>query len=209
MLRGSVRPTSRCTDHEPPTLEVVRGWPWGFIGACWIAWIVLWVVMALFAKRTVERPERVWSLTSGIVLAVAYLTFRLGTRLSVDLLYRPTIAIGEMCAVIVAAGLVFTAWARFTLGGNWSGAIVFKEGHELVQSGPYRIVRHPIYTGLLTMLLGTFLDLAEPYGIAAFALVCLALWGKLVREERLMLSHFPDAYPEYRLRTKAIIPFVL
>jgi protein-S-isoprenylcysteine O-methyltransferase Ste14 len=187
----------------------VRGWPWALIGACWIAWIVLWCVMAFFAKRTVERPERAWSLPSGIVLVTVFVIFRFGDSTPTHLLYDPSRAIGVLCAAVVVAGLAATAWARFALGGNWSGAIVLKEGHELVESGPYRFVRHPIYTGLLTMLLATAVEMGEVIGFVGFGLVCIALYGKLLREERLMTTHFPDAYPAYRDRTKRIIPFVL
>lgn len=185
------------------------GGSWRFIGACWIAWLVLWVVMAFFQKRTVQRPERGWSFGSGIVLVVVFLLFRLGSHAPTRPAYGVSELLAGACAAVVVAGLGFTAWARFTLGGNWSGAIVLKEDHELVKTGPYALVRHPIYTGLLTMLLATFVLYARPIGFAAFALAFAALWGKLRREERLMTSHFPEEYPEYRRRTKFLIPFVL
>lgn len=188
---------------------MVHRWWWQFIELCWLAWIVLWAVMALFQKRTAERPERAWSFGSGIVLVVVFVLFRFGSHSPTRPLYGTSESLGLACAVLVVLGLAFTAWARFTLGGNWSGAIVFKEGHELIETGPYALVRHPIYTGLLTMLLATFVVWAKPIGFAAFALVCFVLWGKLVREERLMTEHFPDAYPDYRRRTKAVIPLVL
>jgi protein-S-isoprenylcysteine O-methyltransferase Ste14 len=182
---------------------------WHFIELCWLAWIALWVVMALFAKRTIERPERAWSASSGIVLVMVFLLFRFGSHSPTRPLYGVSDPLGVACAAIVVVGLAFTAWARFTLGGNWSGAIVFKEGHELIESGPYALVRHPIYTGLLTMLLATVVVWAKPIGFVGFALVCAVLWGKLLREERLMTAHFPDAYPDYRKRTKALIPLVV
>jgi protein-S-isoprenylcysteine O-methyltransferase Ste14 len=187
----------------------VRSGAWRFIGVCWLAWLALWLGMAFFQKRTVERPERAWSLGSGIVLVVVFLLFRLGTHAPTRPAYGVSPLLGGLCAGVVVAGLAFTAWARFTLGGNWSGAIVLKEDHELVKSGPYAYVRHPIYTGLLTMLLATVVVYARPIGFAAFALAFVALWGKLRREERLMTSHFPDEYPAYRARTKSLIPFVL
>ncbi len=188
----------------------MRGWPWGFIGGCWLAWLALWIVMALFAKRTIERTARGWSLASSVVLGGVVATFRFQHALSVhQQLYRPTITIGIAAGAVVAGGLAFTAWACFVLGGNWSGDVVFKEGHELIESGPYRFVRHPIYTGLLAMVLGTAIDLASLYGFVGFVLTTALLWGKLRREEQLMSAHFPEAYAAYRRRTRALIPFLV
>lgn len=183
----------------------MRGWPWTVIEWSWVAVAAVWLVLAFFAKRTLERPERAWSLVSGIAL----LSVALVLRRNQALLYSPRGALGLVAVALVAVGLVVTIWARVTLGGNWSGAVVVKEGHELVESGPYRFVRHPIYTGLLTMYLGTVLEAAIPLGYAAFVVVAAVLWGKLRREEALMARHFPDAYPQYAARVRALIPYVL
>lgn len=111
--------------------------------------------------------------------------------------------------VLVAGGLAFTAWARMTLGANWSGSVVFKEDHELVVAGPYALARHPIYTGLLAMLLGTAVAYAEPEAVGAFVVALVVFYVKSRREEALMTRHFPDAYPAYRRRVKALIPYLL
>jgi protein-S-isoprenylcysteine O-methyltransferase Ste14 len=187
---------------------VVHSTWWHLVEACWLAWLALWAVMAVFTKRTAERPEIAWSLGSSVILGIAFVVVRFGSHSSTGQLYGVSGTLGALCVATVALGLAFTAWARFSLGGNWSGAIVIKEGHELIESGPYSFVRHPIYTGLLTMLLASFVLYARPLGFVAFGLACAALWGKLLREERLMTEHFPDAYDDYRRRTKAIVPFI-
>ena len=103
-----------------------------------------------------------------------------------------------------------TLWARWTLAGNWSSDVTFKQGHELMRTGPYRFVRHPIYTG--------FAGDGSRHGAWAsgqlrcwlsIAVVGLAFWIKLKQEERLMLRHFPNEYPAYQKQVKALVPFVI
>jgi protein-S-isoprenylcysteine O-methyltransferase Ste14 len=112
-------------------------------------------------------------------------------------------------AVICVCGLVFTLWARHTLAGNWSSDVTFKQGHELIRTGPYRFVRHPIYTGLLIMQAGTAILIGQLRGPISLALVGIGFWTKLRQEERLLIRHFPDAYPAYQREVKALVPFVI
>ena len=114
-----------------------------------------------------------------------------------------------MAVVLCALGLLVAIWARRTLAGNWSSDVTFKQGHELVKAGPYRFVRHPIYTGLLLMCLGSALDIGRLRGWLGLVLVFVGFWIKLKQEETLMLQHFPDDYPAYRKQVKALVPFVV
>src|SRR4051794_28656255 len=100
-------------------------------------------------------------------------------------------------------------WARAVLGRNWSGTITLKEDHELIVRGPYRLVRHPIYTGLLAMIVATMLQHGPIAGKIGFVLVGFSLWIKLSHEEEVMLKQFPDRHAAYRARVKRIIPFIL
>ncbi len=95
------------------------------------------------------------------------------------------------------------------LGGNWSGAVTVKEGHELVQDGPYRLIRHPIYSGVLLMILGTGLAAGRVHGLLAFPIALIALWFKLRVEERWMGAEFGERYALYKGNSRALIPFVL
>src|SRR6185436_17634885 len=100
-------------------------------------------------------------------------------------------------------------WARTVLGGNWSSSVTFKENHELIERGPYRLVRHPIYTGILTMTLGTAIVAGRVAAWLGLVFFFVLLWLKSRKEEELLTKHFPEAYPAYKARTKALIPFLL
>ena len=115
----------------------------------------------------------------------------------------------EAGVLLTAAGLMFAVWARRHLGSNWSGAISVKKDHELIRTGPYAYVRHPIYTGVLTAFFGSALSLGEWRGLAAVFLMLAALQIKIRREEQLMKDEFAEEYEVYKKEVKAIIPFVL
>jgi len=101
------------------------------------------------------------------------------------------------------------AWARRYLGTNWSSTVTIKEGHELVTAGPYAIVRHPIYTGLILAFVGTALAIGEWRAVLAAVLGVIAFWRKLSLEERWMREQFGERYQAYSRRVPALIPFVL
>jgi protein-S-isoprenylcysteine O-methyltransferase Ste14 len=109
--------------------------------------------------------------------------------------------------VLLAAGLGFSVWARRHLGRNWSAHVVVKQGHELVRTGPYRWVRHPIYTGILLALLGMVVAFGEWRGLLAMGFALLSFAVKSGQEERRMGEVFPE-YEQYRRETAALIPFI-
>jgi protein-S-isoprenylcysteine O-methyltransferase Ste14 len=183
---------------------------WVFIEACWVVWLAIWIAMAFRTKRTVERSGIVpYRLVAAAVLLGAIAASHLVHVSTHSRLWETTAALGIATAALVAAGFAFCVWARVTLGRNWSGEVTFKEDHELIETGPYALVRHPIYTGLIAMALGTALNYGRAFGFVVFAAVCAALWWKARVEERVMSRHFPDTYPGYKARVHAIIPFVL
>ena len=104
---------------------------------------------------------------------------------------------------------LFAIWARNVLGRNWSGIVTLKQDHELIRTGPYRYVRHPIYTGLLIAFAGSAIARGEWRGLLALAIAFVALWRKLKLEEQWMIETFGDAYRRYRDEVRALIPFVL
>ena len=120
-----------------------------------------------------------------------------------------TDAVALIAAILCVAGLSFCLWARVTLGRNWSGIVTLKKDHELIIRGPYALVRHPIYTGLVAMFAATALIYGYVGGILGTAIVFFSFWIKLRDEEELMLEKFPEAYAAYQCRVKCIIPFVL
>jgi protein-S-isoprenylcysteine O-methyltransferase Ste14 len=176
----------------------------------WLAWVLYWVISAITAKRTqrreslVSRASHVLPLLFGVYLIV-WPQVRV-PWLSEQML--PDVAIRYWLAVaLVALGLGFTVWARVHLGKNWSGSVTQKEGHELIRSGPYAYVRHPIYTGLLIALLGSAVALGEPRGLLGLAIVLASFWRKLRIEEGFMRELFPGQYERYAAEVPALLPF--
>jgi protein-S-isoprenylcysteine O-methyltransferase Ste14 len=110
-------------------------------------------------------------------------------------------------AAATAAGLLFTAWARVHLGRNWSATVTLKQQHELITTGPYAIVRHPIYTGLLAAFIGSAAALGEWRGLLAVVLALAAFWRKLQVEELWMTERFGEQYAAYAQRVPALVPF--
>jgi protein-S-isoprenylcysteine O-methyltransferase Ste14 len=182
------------------------------IGVCWLIFVVIWAVAAVSTKRTIYRETRGQRLRYWVLLVIAYFLLFYGGRLPFPLNLRivPHVApTAWAAAVLCFIGLAFALWARVALGRNWSGVVTLKEGHELVEHGPYRFVRHPIYTGILTMFFANALALGHLAGFAATLLMFASFWVKLCDEEKLMLQQFPERYAAYRQRAKRIIPFVL
>ncbi len=111
--------------------------------------------------------------------------------------------------LLIVAGVLFACWARYILGSNWSSEVQLKQDHELIERGPYRYVRHPIYSGLLLALLGTVVLLGEWRALLALAIIAASFWRKLRLEERWLREHFGPAYVDYMQRVKALIPGIL
>jgi len=182
------------------------------ISACWSVFLVVWLLAAIFTKRTVYRESRAQRLRYTIpILIGCYLLFR-GFRLpypfNIRIIPHTNLILGA-AAILCVCGLVFCFWARAVLGGNWSGTVTLKENHELIVRGPYRLVRHPIYTGLLAMVIATVMQQGHIAGIIGLILVFVSFWIKLGEEEELMRKQFSDQYAAYEERVKRIIPFVV
>lgn len=182
------------------------------IPALWLIWAAYWLISSYDVKADRRQESRLQRLSHIVPLAVAAWMIW-APSLPGGFLGGRFIAGGSATffagAAIVAFGLGFAVWARRRLGRNWSGVVTVKEGHELVRSGPYRFVRHPIYTGLLLAFLGSAIARGEWRGLVAVAIVFVAFWTKLKREERWMIETFGDAYLRYRDEVAALIPFVL
>lgn len=185
--------------------------PIRIIATCWTLFCVIWLLAAVSRKRSVYHEGFGQRLRYLIWLIIAYLLLTRGHRLPYPFNVRILAmeVVPWMAAILCIAGLAFCVWARVTLGRNWSGTITLKEGHELIERGPYRLVRHPIYTGMMAMILATAVTYGYLGGIVAVILAFVSFWIKLSDEEKLMLQQFPDQYRSYQRRVKRIIPFVL
>jgi protein-S-isoprenylcysteine O-methyltransferase Ste14 len=182
-----------------------------FVAFCWLTFCVVWLVAAFWTRRTVERQRR-WSRSWFWVLVVAVLLFlrRRGTGLFSVGLWSYSPVLGVVADAVTLAGLLVALWARMTLGGYWSSSVVLKQDHQIIVRGPYRYVRHPIYSGVLLMVLGTVVLWGSLVALLLFPVAFSGLWMKLHLEERLLTTHFPEAYRHYQSRVRsALIPFVL
>jgi protein-S-isoprenylcysteine O-methyltransferase Ste14 len=182
--------------------------------ACWVIFCLYWLLSALSTKPTQEVAEGfngLWyrvSLVAGAVLIGNF--FQVLSSLGLMKLVIPrTSVVGAVSIVLAIVGLIIAIWARRTLASNWSANITYKKDHELITSGPYHYVRHPIYTGILAMVLGTILAVGTVGAVIGLVLIVISMWLKWRQEEELMGRHFPKEYPDYKKRTKAILPLVL
>jgi len=182
-----------------------------YADVAWVAIGVVWLVSAAATKRT-ERTQS--GLSRWLQLLLGAVGFSLVFRArGITPLERPWLPDSAVIAysglALTLAGIVFAAWARLTLGRNWSAVVTIKEGHSIVRSGPYAIVRHPIYSGGLLALLGTAMVGGQLRALIGVLVVFVAWWFKLRIEEQFMAERFGAEYAQYRREVKALIPFVL
>jgi protein-S-isoprenylcysteine O-methyltransferase Ste14 len=175
----------------------------------WIAWLVIWLVASINIKRTRVLDTTISRLVIFIIGGVAFvLLFILDVQLGwLDHRFMPrSFALEVPGAILTALGLAFSLWARFFLGRNWSSSVRIGRDHELIRSGPYARIRHPIYSGLLFAALGTALVVGRWRGLAAVILFSIGFAYKAKREERLLAQEFGLAFEEHRRRTGFFLP---
>jgi protein-S-isoprenylcysteine O-methyltransferase Ste14 len=177
----------------------------------WTAIFVIWAIASFTAKRTmVSASEWKARLAVWAVVFSWWLVLRPGTwpgfwamRFVPEGL--PSSYVG---LALTGLGLGFALWARFSIGNNWDGMVVLKEDHKLVRTGPYSIVRHPIYSGFMLATLGTAVAQGEIGRLLAVPMIVIA-WGYKARvEEAFLTQRFGQQYEQYRREVKALIPAV-
>ncbi len=175
----------------------------------WVTFAVIWIIWAMRTKP-VQTREGVSSRLSYTVLAVAaaYAMFsgdvpRAWLRIRI---FPADLWIEVVGIAITATGIAFAIWARAYLGGNWSSSVTVKVGHELVRSGPYHWVRHPIYSGMILGMLGTAVVRGQVRGLAAVVLLYVGFKIKSKIEEQAMAGTFGAQYDDYSRTTGAIVP---
>jgi protein-S-isoprenylcysteine O-methyltransferase Ste14 len=185
--------------------------PRNVIFADWVVFLVVWGLAALRTNPTVRRQTFAQRLGQGLPMVFCALLL-LEKQLAIGPLgwrFAPnTAAVGWTGATITTAGVVIAIAARFFLGRNWSGWVTVKKGHQLIRGGPYAVVRHPIYSGILLGFLGFAIAVGQVRGLVAVVCATLSFRVKSLQEERFMEEEFGDDYREYRKHVKALIPFV-
>jgi protein-S-isoprenylcysteine O-methyltransferase Ste14 len=177
------------------------------------AWVVSWGLASVWSRRTAARPptfarapDLVLTVVGALLLASSA-GFR--ERFGVGPLgWRFPSGVDWTLTCLVALGLAFTWWARLTLGDLWSSSVTRKEAHVVVSRGPYHLVRHPIYTGLIFALLALSIQVGRPLAVLGVLLMATGFWAKARLEERFLSAELgPDAYADYRRQTPMLIPF--
>lgn len=182
--------------------------PMDWIKLCWAVFGLYWLVSAFKRKATKKRETYFQRLRYTLPLVLAFLLFRpeahymwLGAR------FVPAAPGSEWLGLaITAAGVAFAIWARWHLGTNWSGVVTLKEGHELIRTGPYRTIRHPIYTGILLAIFGTLVTIGEVRGLIGLGVVWLSFYLKARREESFLTEEFGAAFAEHQRHTGMFLP---
>jgi protein-S-isoprenylcysteine O-methyltransferase Ste14 len=175
----------------------------------WLAFVVYWIAAA--GQTAANRRKESWltgvsyriPLLIGIVLMVFPHRSLPGIGFDPWSLNPFILGIAVLLAVV---GLSFAVWARLHLGKYWSGRITLKVDHQVIQTGPYGWVRHPIYSGLLLALLGTAISLGTVRAFFGFAFIFVSFLRKLTLEENWLRSHFGTEYELYQKRVRALIP---
>jgi protein-S-isoprenylcysteine O-methyltransferase Ste14 len=182
---------------------------WG-IFAIWVVFWSYWFVQAYRTRSPVKRRQ------SAMVPLLPFIALLLWSVISVlfpGLLFLQIVPAGTLTGLvgiaITLAGLGFAIWARIHLGTNWSGQPVIRTDHTLVQSGPYCIVRNPIYTGILVACIGSTVVVGKFWALAVTILVLIVFIMKIRSEEKFLLEEFGESFSNYKQKVKALIPFIV
>jgi protein-S-isoprenylcysteine O-methyltransferase Ste14 len=193
-----------------PGLQLVASvTPAAMINDLWVLFVLYWLVSALNRKKTKQRESRVQRLVYVLPLLAAFYLLYDGelryTWLSAP--FVPHTPLVEWLGVVVmTSGVAIAIWARFHLGANWSGVVTLKEGHELIRTGPYRRIRHPIYTGILLAFVGNVVELGQLRGLIALTVIWLSFYLKARREESFLGQEFGPRFDEHTQHTGMFLP---
>jgi protein-S-isoprenylcysteine O-methyltransferase Ste14 len=182
--------------------------PTAAIRDLWLLWALSWLLAAPFAARAAKRSR--WMM---VPLTVVGLIAIVAWNQAGQSLTRPLWPVAELFGWlyvgVVLVGFGFAWWARLTLGRLWSGFITLKEGHHIVDQGPYALVRHPIYSGILLAMVATALASPSRLALVMAAAILMVLVAKAWAEERFLGQELgEEAYAAYRARVPMLVPFL-
>lgn len=177
----------------------------------WLVFLAIWVIAATKTKPAVRKESPISRTGVSLILIAAYILLFVPWYRAGILTQRLLTGSGAPAATgfaITIIGIAFACWARFYIGGNWSSAVTVKQHHELIRTGPYAFVRHPIYTGILLAFLGSAIALGQIRGLISVVIAAIALRTKSLVEEAFMQQEFPAEYRRYMREVKAIVPLI-
>lgn len=179
------------------------------VNGLWLVWLVYWMIAATRAKRTSYRDSPAFQVPQILLMLLGF--YLLSTeRLRFGPLGERFVPMGPVFlaagTALTFAGLAFAVWARVHLGRNWSGGVRIGLDHELIRSGPYARIRHPIYTGMLAGAFGTSIVVGRWHALLGAGLATLGFWLKARREEALLAREFGEKFEEQRRRTGVFFP---
>ena len=185
-------------------------WPTQLLAVIWIAWIISWVAASFWSGQTRKYVMTRDSLRYRLPILVGAILFVPWTGMVLG--EKPLWLFGNLGIYVLAgltlAGISFAWWARIHLGRFWSNAITHKEGHRVIETGPYGLVRHPIYTGLIAGMLTTGVAVGTVTAILGAVLISLGMWQKARMEEDFLAAELgADAYGSYCRRVPMLLPF--
>ena len=179
------------------------------VDGAWLGFVVYWIYAARTQAKTRKREPGFERLIHVLWLACAYVllwrdALPIGPLNNQFLPHRLWIA--SLGAALVVAGIGFAIWARRHLGKNWSAEVTIREEHKLIRTGPYKYIRHPIYTGLLTSVLGTVIVVSEYRALVALAIFVTGWTLKAKKEESFLAQEFGPAFEEHKRLTGFFLP---
>jgi protein-S-isoprenylcysteine O-methyltransferase Ste14 len=184
---------------------------YNIIDWAWAVVLIVWIAGSFSNKRAIRRQpshsravQVLLAILGGLLISQQGLFKVQGGRTIVP----QTSTTAAIAVALTLAGVAFALWSRFAIGKNWSATVTVKESHHLVRTGPYAIVRHPIYCGFLFALLGTAVARGTAGAFVGVGILLFVFWLKLRLEEQFMLEQFGPAYEDYRNEVKRLIPFV-
>lgn len=184
----------------------------GLIGLFWLIFIVVWIFSAFSAKKTLRKSASVpswfgWRLVLAIILYFLFRNRVLYWLAPYDAMIEGNPTIHLIGVILCGVGIAFAIWARYYLGKNWGLPMSVKEDPQLVVGGPYALVRHPIYSGMMLAMLGSVLA-STLLWLVLLAFTAGQFMYSAKAEEALMQKEFPEKYPAYKKRTKMLVPFL-
>jgi protein-S-isoprenylcysteine O-methyltransferase Ste14 len=180
------------------------------IVVCWIIFWLYWLISAFGNKKsTKQTASNFIGIRFGMffILIILFHILNIHTDSFRNRLASNNEIILTVSLIIFLLGLFIAIWARLNLGKNWGTPMSVKQNPQLVTSGPYRYVRHPIYTGILLAMVGS-ITISSFYWLAVFVISGIYFFFCATQEEKIMMKQFPKVYPSYKAKTKMLIPFI-